>query len=242
MCGGLQNLTMSNIEIVPAVLESSLEDIASRLESVRGVVRAVQIDVVDGVYAPNRTWPYASASQRAEFTRIAAQEEGLPAWGDFDFEIDLMAAHPEKTVLDWVEAGASRIIVHSHSGGALEAVQKLQERRGGELGVAVGIALMCTDTPETLAPFAGLYDFVQVMGIEKVGFQGQSFDPRALDLLRALRKAYPELQLQVDGGVGRDHLRECAEAGATRIAQGSTIFKSADPVRTIRELRGILRV
>ena len=234
-------MIMNNIEIVPAVLESSLEDIAARLESVRGSVRAVQIDVVDGMYAPNRTWPYGSASQRAEFTRIAAQEEGLPAWEDFDFEIDLMAAHPEKTVLEWVEAGASRLIIHAHSEGALAAVQKLQERRGGELGVAVGIALMSTDSGETLAPFAGLYDFVQVMGIEKVGFQGQSFDPRALDLLRTLREAHPELQLQVDGGVGREHLRECAEAGATRIAQGSTIFKSADPVRTIRDLRGILK-
>jgi len=233
---------MNNIEIVPAVLESSLEDISSRLESVRGAARAVQIDVVDGVYAPNRTWPYGSASQQAEFARIAAQEEGLPQWQDFDFEIDLMASHPEKTVLEWVEAGASRVIIHIHSEGALEAVQKLQERRGGELGVAVGIALMCTDSVETLVPFEGLYDFVQVMGIEKVGFQGQSFDPRALDLLRALRKAYPELQLQIDGGVGRDHLRECAEAGATRIAQGSTIFSSEDPVRTIRDLRAILRV
>ena len=232
---------MNNIEIVPAVLEPSLEDVAARLESVRGAVRAVQIDVVDGMYAPNRTWPYGSASQREEFARIAAQEEGLPAWEDFDFEIDLMATHPEKVVLDWVEAGVSRIIVHAHSEGALAAVQKLQERRGGELGVAIGIALMCTDTPETLAPFEGLYDFVQVMGIEKVGFQGQSFDRRTLGLLRTLHEVYPELQLQVDGGVGREHVRECAEAGATRIAQGGTIFGSVDPVRTLRELRGILK-
>ena len=228
--------------IIPAVLEPSLEAIALRLESIRGVVRAVQIDVVDGGYAPNRTWPYAGGrGQQEEFARIAAQDEGLPAWEDFDFEIDLMVAHPERVVLDWAEAGASRLIIHAHSEGALEAVQKVQERRGGELGVAVGIALMCTDTPETLTPFAGLYDFVQVMGIEKVGFQGQPFDPRALDLLQALREAYPELQLQVDGGVGRDHVRECAEAGATRIAQGSVIFGTEDPVRALKALRELLK-
>ncbi len=233
---------MSNVsvEIIPAILESSLDDVSLCLESIKGASRAVQIDVVDGVYAPNRTWPYTNAAQQKEFARIAAQEEGLPFWEDFDFEIDLMVAHPERAVFDWVYAGASRIIVHTNSVGALEALHKLQDMRG-ELGFGVGIALACSDTSESLESFSGLYDFAQVMGIEKVGFQGQDFDSRALVLLRKLKEKYPDLQLQIDGGVGYEHVRECADVGATRITSGSAIFNNDDPRGALRELRAIIK-
>jgi len=232
---------MQKIEIIPAILEQSLDEIAARLESIQGAARSVQIDVVDGGYAPNRTWPYAEKSQQAEFARIVAQDEGFPLWEDFDFEIDLMVAHPERVVLDWVEAGALRIIVHANSVGSLDALQKLSTFRGGDFGVAVGVALSCTDTSDTLEPFSGLYDFVQVMGVEKIGFQGRGFDARALTLLRALKEKYPGLQLQIDGGVGHNHLLDCVEAGAVRITSGSAIFGNDDPRRSLRELRDILK-
>jgi len=234
---------MHRVETIPAILENSLQDIALCLQSIRGAARAVQLDVVDGVYAPNRTWPYAEKHQREEFGRIAVQDDGLPDWEDFDFEIDLMVSRPERVVLEWVAAGASRLIIHAHSDGAREALQTLGAARGGEAGIAVGIALSSADTPDMLSPFDGLYDFVQVMGIEKVGFQGQNFDPRSLLLLRALKEKYPALPLQIDGGAGREHLRECAQAGASRIIEGSTIFaEDEDPKQVLKELQDILNV
>ncbi len=225
------------IEIVPAILEVSLADIKERLLQVRGAVRAVQLDVVDGVYARNRTWPYAGAHAQEEFTHIVAQEDGLPLWEEFDFEIDLMVEHARLESARWVEAGASRIIVHADSPDARESLESLQMSRGGNTGIKVGVALASTDEPEKLETFDSLYDFVQVMGIEHVGSQGNPFDPRALALVRALHERYPELSIQVDGGIGEDHARECADAGASRLVVGSTIFTSIDPRGALEDLR-----
>ncbi|HEX8993822.1 MAG TPA: hypothetical protein VF803_01065, partial [Candidatus Paceibacterota bacterium] len=215
-------------------------DIEARLEQIRGSdVPLVQLDVVDGVYARNRTWPYTDAEGKEEFARIVSQEEGLPLWDDFDYEIDLMAAHPALEVEKWVDAGAVRVVVHLDADGAREALEKLRPYRGGDdsLGIKVGVALSSTASVDELLPIEGLYDFVQVMGIERVGFQGQSFDPRCAEVIKALRAKYPDLQIQVDGGVKEDNAHILTEAGANRLVVGGAIFGSLTPRRALEELK-----
>jgi pentose-5-phosphate-3-epimerase len=82
---------------------------------------------------------------------------------------------------------------------------------------------------------AGLYDFVQVMGIERVGSQGQPFDARAIDLVARIRAMYPALPLQVDGAAAT-HPQELARAGADRLIVGSAIITAADPAAALREI------
>ena len=58
-------------EIIPAVLPKRFSDIAQALDALAGVAPVVQIDIVDGVFAPNTTWPYGQGD-RAQFERILA--------------------------------------------------------------------------------------------------------------------------------------------------------------------------
>ena len=227
------------LEIIPAILETSLTDIEGQLARVRGTAREVQLDVGDGIFVQNKTWPFTNAAQRAEFDRITAQEEGLPLWEDFDFEVDLMIQSPEANALAWVSAGASRIILHAASDGAPAAARALQGARGEEniFPVKVGIALASSAQAADLEPFEGLYDFVQVMGIERVGFQGQAFDERTVALVAQLRQMYRDLTIQVDGGVTLQNARSLAQAGANRLIVGSDIFGSSDPKKEIEALR-----
>jgi ribulose-phosphate 3-epimerase len=94
----------------------------------------------------------------------------------------------------------------------------------------VGVALGAHQSPDELEPFEGRYDFVQVMGIEHEGRQGEKFDPdhKALFLLERLRRRHPQLPLQVDGGVRLDNVRSLVKAGATRLVAGSAIFEQPD--------------
>jgi ribulose-phosphate 3-epimerase len=220
------------IEIIPAILPPTLEDLQSKLEMLRGLTEQVQVDVVDGVFARNKTWPY---SETESFEKIITEEEGLPLWEEFNFEFDMMVEHPEREVEKFIEAGADRLVIHATSTGSLEAVRKLQETRTGDFAVLVGVAVGAESQVEDLQKFDGLFDYIQVMGIEKVGFQGQPFDQRCLSLIKELRTKYPNTTIQVDGAVA-EHVHELVSAGANRLIVGSKIIHSEDPESELKRL------
>lgn len=223
------------IEIIPAILPKSFEDLEDKLgvlhsAGIQDVHKLVQIDVVDGHYASHKTWPYKDADT---FEKIVSEESGLPLWEVFDFEFDLMVRNAKEVILDYVHAGASRIIVHAHAEGAYEALQALSDVRDtddGPFTVKTGLALMSGDSPDVVQEFDGLYDFVQVMGVEHIGRQGEPFENKTLILVERLRHRYPDLPIQVDGGVSLEHVKALVDAGVTRLVVGSAIF-TADNVR-----------
>ncbi len=224
------------IKVIPAILPSSYKELEDTLERFRGVVTSVQIDVVDGHFAPNKTWPYTKEGE-IEFEKIVNQENGMPFWQEFDFEFDCMVSDALREVPRFLQAGATRLVVHTKSTGAREAMALIQHLRGDGRGfISLGVGLAAHDSPDALRPFDGLYDFVQVMGIEKVGFQSQPFDTRALALILQLRAAHPELQISIDGGVRMENIQALVEAGATRLVVGSLILSQSDVKQAIHEI------
>lgn len=53
----------------------------------------------------------------------------------------------------------------------------------------------------------------------------------------ALRARYPELDIEVDGGLGLGTIEQAAEAGANVIVAGTAVFGAADPAEVVRTLR-----
>ena len=224
------------IEIIPAVLPKNFKDLEEHLALVRGAAKQVQIDAVDGRFVRNRTWPYRDS---ASFQKIVKEEHGLPFWEEIDFQFDLMIENPHERVMDFVRAGATHVIIHAASPGAVEALRTLIDLKDEDYGgfsVRTGVAIMPESQPEILEPFEGLYDFVQVMGIAKIGYQGEPFDKRALYLVERLHQRYPALPIQVDGGVSLENARTLAAAGASRLVAGSAIFNTKDPKQALAEL------
>lgn len=225
------------VEIIPAVVPSSFKDVEEHFAKIKSVARHVQVDIVDGHYARGKTWPYRDSST---FEKVLQDEHGLPFWEGLDYEFDLMINDPVARVMDFVTAGASRVIIHALSPGATEAIQKLVELRGegGSFSVMAGVALGAHQSPEDLEPFEAQFDFVQVMGIEREGRQGEPFDKdhKPLFLVERLHRRYPDLPLQVDGGVTAKNVRELVQAGARRLIAGSAIFKAEDPAAAYLEL------
>lgn len=52
-----------------------------------------------------------------------------------------------------------------------------------------------------------------------------------------LRKRYPNLNIEVDGGLGLGTIDQAAEAGANVIVAGSAVFGAKDPAEVISKLR-----
>jgi ribulose-phosphate 3-epimerase len=69
------------------------------------------------------------------------------------------------------------------------------------------------------------------------GFGGQSFIASMLPKVSALRTRYPELNIEVDGGLGVGTIDQAAEAGANVIVAGSAVFGAKDPGEVIKVLR-----
>jgi ribulose-phosphate 3-epimerase len=77
---------------------------------------------------------------------------------------------------------------------------------------------------------------VLIMTVEP-GFGGQSFMASELSKVSALRAKYPELPIEVDGGISGKTIDQAADAGANVIVAGSAVFGAQDPGEVIRRLR-----
>lgn len=77
---------------------------------------------------------------------------------------------------------------------------------------------------------------VLIMTVEP-GFGGQSFMASELPKVAALRSRYPELNIEVDGGLSEKTIDQAADAGANVIVAGSAVFGAKDPAEVIRRLR-----
>ena len=104
-------------------------------------------------------------------------------------------------------------------------------------GMKVGLALKPGTPVDAIVPFLDAVDLVLVMSVEP-GFGGQSFMPSVLDKVRAIRSLRPEINIQIDGGIGVSNIADVASAGANVIVSGTGIFKhpagSSDAIAKLR--------
>lgn len=77
---------------------------------------------------------------------------------------------------------------------------------------------------------------VLVMTVEP-GFGGQKFMPEMMPKVEELRRRYPNLNIEVDGGLAEGTIDQAAEAGANVIVAGSAVFGAKDPAHVISVLR-----
>ncbi len=225
------------ITIVPAIIPTDFNYLKKELQYLKNKVNRVQIDVTDGNYTPNVTWPYHSKFDSI-FESISGQKEGMPYWESFNFDLDLMVVNPEEKYQKWVTAGASSLIFHleSLSGDKVAFIQKVKEENMIDIGIAIQ-----TKTPnDELEPFLDIVDFVQFMGIEKIGYQGQEFDEKVLEKIKALRVLKPDMDIMVDGSVNFETVEELAEAGANIFVSGSALLKAEDITDAIQEMNDMV--
>ena len=58
-----------------------------------------------------------------------------------------------------------------------------------------------------------------------------------LPKVKALRERYPDLNIEVDGGLGEGTIDQAADAGANVIVAGSAVYGAKDPAHVIKVLR-----
>jgi ribulose-phosphate 3-epimerase len=219
-------------EVIPAIIPESYQLMRAEMEQVKDYVQLVQIDVIDGQFAPDATWPYTGTPETAYFDEIVDQKQGFPLWKELQFEVDLMVNRPESVLDDWIATGTSAVIIHADSTEKHEEIfDKLAEK-----GVGIGLALKPSNSYELLDRFVDKIDFLQLMGSDEIGYHGVELDPLVYQKLKDIRKAHPNLSIGVDIGVTFKTAPQLVDAGATRLISGSAIFGAENIESALEQL------
>lgn len=218
-------------EIVPSLPAQSFQELKTKVAQVEGLVSRFQIDVADGLFTPARSWPM-NPGDKASFERLVRGEERLPSLGALEYEVHFMAHSPEKLLPEWVRLGITRALFHVEARHDFEALQTIATRAHIDLGIVLNMGTSI----ERLAPYIADVAVVQLMGIHNIGVQGQPFDERVIDMVRATKARYPGVTIQVDGSVNEDTAPRLCEAGADILAPGSFVLSSKDPRAAIHAL------
>ncbi len=221
------------MEIIPAILPRDFAEIEDKTSLIKGLAPLVQVDICDGKFVPSVSWPYKKRDQN--FEEIIREERGMPLWEDIDYEFDLMVENPtEDDARQWLSTGAMRIVLHAESSPDLSPVIAVLHGL-----VEIGLALNIQTPLDIIEKYKDKISFVQFMGIRKIGYQGQAFDDRVIEKIKESKEKYPELPVQVDGGISFATAPLLKQAGVDRLVSGSALFESDNIVDTYREFERI---
>jgi ribulose-phosphate 3-epimerase len=208
------------LEVIPAILVKDRGEMLRRIAAVSPHVKTVHIDVMDNRFVPNKTVGLESFSN-------------LPP--GINYEFHWMVEHPESYIPQI--PGPHLHIVHFEAVKDWGAVEDAIRKAGGFFGIAFNPA---TPTEKILA-LAGRAKRILAMTVVP-GFDGQKYISEVEYKIRELRSHFPDLEIEVDGGISPETAARAARAGADKLAAASAIFSKEDKGHAISEILAVAGV
>ena len=207
------------VEIIPVINVKTKQKFKERLKILSGFSGTFQVDVADGIFTQWKNWN--SPEELKKIKKIRRR-----------FELHLMINNPEEALPLWLESYPKRVVVH------LEVVRDfsflLQQCQNWETELA--LAIKPQTKIEELKKYLPVINFVTILGVDP-GPSGQKFNWNVLKKISRLRKDYPNLDIELDGGVDEIVIPEAIKSGANILAIGSVIFGSENPKKKLIQLQ-----
>ncbi|KAI1818460.1 Ribulose-phosphate 3-epimerase-like protein [Poronia punctata] len=208
----------------------------------------LHVDIMDGHFVPNMTFGPPVVAKIRKHVEKPREKHGR---GTFDCH--MMIAEPKKWVKEFKNVGCDLYCFHYEAAfsSAAESPEGKSDTQTNpreliryihDCGMLAGIALKPKTEVGVLLELLDSQeardrpDMVLIMTVEP-GFGGQKFMQDVLPKVEYLRNKYPDLNIEVDGGLGPSTIDLAADAGANVIVAGSAVFGAQDPAEVISLLR-----
>ena len=186
----------------------------------------IHIDVMDGSFVPNISFGFPVVEAIAKAVTVP-------------MDVHLMIVNPDKYVERFAKTGAEMISFHLEAADQAGKDPRDIIAQIKSFGVKAGLVINPDIPVERLFPYIDDVDFFLIMSVF-AGFGGQKFIPESIDRIKTLKAEMDRRgvvkDIEVDGGVSASNARILAEAGATILFAGSSVFKAESPAKAINEL------
>lgn len=216
------------IKLSPSLLSADFANLKSDIKAIeRAGTQFLHLDVIDGHFAPNITFGVPIIKSIRPVT-------------DMIFDVHLMISEPEKYIDDFAKAGADILNVHAE---ACENLKLILEKIKS-LGIKSAVTIK-PDTPVSkIEDVLEHVDMVLIMSVYP-GFSGQTIIFECLEKIRNLVQIRKDknltFEIEIDGGVKLDNVREVIEAGADIIVTGSAVFGNGNTEEAARQFLDIFK-
>jgi len=216
-------------KISPSLLSANFSNLEKDIKMLEeGGADMLHIDVMDGHFVPN-------------ITIGPVVVEAIKEVASIPLDVHLMISDPDYYVNAFIDAGADYLTIHAESTVHLHrVVQKIKSK-----GVKAGVSLNPHTPILILENILNDIDLVLIMSVNP-GFGGQSFIPQSIEKIRQLRFLLEEhnaehIEVEVDGGVKFENIKEISDAGCDIFVSGSGIFNTENPKEMIAEMKRAIR-
>ena len=210
--------------IAPSMLASDFGNLKSEINMINDSdADWFHLDVMDGVFVPNISFGIPVIKSIQERAKKV-------------LDVHLMIVNPEKYIKKFKEVGANVLTVHYEA--CVHLHRTIQEIKNE--GMKAGVAINPHTPINVLNDILNEIDLVCIMSVNP-GFGGQKFIENTFNKVKTLKELREKNEnnflIEIDGGVNIENAQSLIDSGADVLVAGSSVFKSKNPIETIRKLK-----